>query len=60
MNEEKKSVPEDQNIEETSQSRGDPGRDRGPTKPTPETTENPSKVDRGSDQSEPEGIENPG
>ncbi|MFZ1026498.1 MAG: hypothetical protein WAN66_09800 [Limnoraphis robusta] len=47
MNEEKKSVPEDQNIEETSQSRGDPGRDRGSTKPTPEPLENPGKVDRG-------------
>ena len=59
MNEEKKSVSEDQNIEETSQSR-DPGRDRGPTKPTPENLENPAKVDRDPDQPTPETTENPG
>ncbi|MEA5499123.1 hypothetical protein [Limnoraphis robusta] len=59
MNEEKKSVPEDQNIEETSQSRGDPGRDRGPTKPTPEPLENQGKVDRGETKPTPENLENP-
>lgn len=58
MNEEKKSVSEDQNIEETSQTR-DPGRDRGPTKPTPEPLENPGKVDRGETKPTPENLENP-
>lgn len=59
MNEEKKSVPEDQNIEETSQSR-DPGRDRGPTKPTPEPLENPGKVDRGETSDENIQPDSPG
>ncbi|KKD38724.1 hypothetical protein VB834_01060 [Limnoraphis robusta Tam1] len=59
MNEEKKSVSEDQNIEETSQTR-DPGRDRGPTKPTPEPLENPGKVDRGKTKPTPEPLENQG
>ncbi len=49
MNEEEKKLNQDnQNPEETSQSRGDSRRsDRGPTKPTPEMTRNPAKGDRG-------------
>ncbi|WP_413160380.1 hypothetical protein ACL6C3_17955 [Capilliphycus salinus ALCB114379] len=46
MSEEKKTELENQNPEETFQSRGDPGRDRGPTKATPEPTENPSQEDQ--------------
>ena len=75
MNEEKKLDQENQNPEETFQSRGDPGRtDRGPTpnekiefddpgrdkgsnKPTPETTENSAKVNRGLTSNENKKIE---
>ncbi|MGB3192369.1 hypothetical protein [Lyngbya sp. PCC 8106] len=59
MNEEKKLDQENQNPEETFQERGDPGRtDRGPSKPTPEITENPGQ-DRGPSKPTPEITENP-
>jgi hypothetical protein len=51
--EEKKQNQDPQDPEETSQSRGDPGRsDRGPTIPAPEIAENPAKVDRGPNSDE--------
>ena len=54
MNEEEKKLTQENKIpEEPFQTRGDPGRsDRGPTKATPEITENPAKVDRGSTSNE--------